>query len=167
MTRRIIKCNERRRFVAFHFNCVGCGSDRLKAVCVDFPGGFCRVCIFGREIKTSAPRHGVYLTTAKEPQTQKKKPQKKLVHLTNQKPRAFFSHWILEPITFYSAAAASRSACCPIEPPNKRARWLEMAASLASLAREIIADASKTNVLSMIGLYLYILQWNENRITYT
>lgn len=73
MTRRIIKCNERRRFVAFHFNCAGCGGDRLKAVCVDFRGGFCFVvCIFGTEIKTSAPRHDTYLTTAKKPQTQKK-----------------------------------------------------------------------------------------------
>lgn len=86
MTRRIIKCNECRRFVAFHFNCVGCGSDRLKAVCVDFPGGFCRVCIFGREIKTSAPRHGVYLTTAKEPQTQKKKPRQKTKTATSTRP---------------------------------------------------------------------------------
>lgn len=44
-TRKIIKCNERRRFVAFHFNCVGCGRNRARAVCVDFRGGFCCVCI--------------------------------------------------------------------------------------------------------------------------
>lgn len=64
MTRRIIKCNERRRFVAFHFNCVGCGSDGAIAVSVDFLGGFCCICIPGMQIKTSVQRRNLYLTTA-------------------------------------------------------------------------------------------------------
>lgn len=67
MTRRIIKCNEWCRFVARHFNCVGCGIDRASAVSVVFSGGFCCICIPGTKMKkTSVARHELYLLTAEK-----------------------------------------------------------------------------------------------------
>lgn len=142
-----------------------------KRLLLIFLPAFVAFVFLGREIKTSAARRGVYFNDRKRAadtktnkQTNKRqRQQRQLVHLTNQKPRAFFSHWVLEPITFYSAAAASRMACCILQNHRTRERDEEkrLLALLARLSRTLLKKQMFSQWLDCIRVY-FAVKWERN-----